>query len=136
VSLPSQDILVAFIDDDLAILEAMVELFDQWGIPLAVGEDAEQVRRELEDLGQHPSLILSDYRLREGRTGIEAIALLRAAFGSDIPAAVLTGDTGADTIAALNASGLAVLHKPFKPAKLRAFLNHLLADKTGTPPPA
>lgn len=129
VSLPMQDALVAFIDDDLTILEAMVEMFDHWGVPLAVGEDADQVRRELEELGQRPSVILSDYRLREGRTGIEAIATLRAAFGEHIPAAVLTGDTGSDTIAALNASGLPVLHKPFKPAKLRAFLTHLLAGQ-------
>ena len=127
LTLPLQDALVVVIDDDLSILEAMVGMFDLWGIPMAAGEDAEQVRRDLEELGQKPSVILSDYRLREGRTGIEAIGLLRATFGDDIPAALLTGDTAPETIAAIDACGLPVLHKPFKPAKLRAFLAHLLA---------
>ena len=38
-----------------------------------------------------------------------------------------------DTIQAIDASGLPVLHKPLKPAKLRAFLSHLLATPPGQP---
>lgn len=79
-------------------------------------------------------LILCDYRLRDGRTGIEAIQILREAFGATIPAALLTGDTATDTIQAIRASGLPVLHKPLKPAKLRAFLSHLLADPASPNP--
>ncbi len=127
-TLPLEKALVAFIDDDESILAAMVEVFDHWDVALAAGEDAEQVRAELQALGRAPDLILCDYRLRDGRTGVEAVAVLRAAFGADIPAALLTGDTATDTIQAIKASQLPVLHKPLKPAKLRAFLSHLLAD--------
>ncbi len=126
--LPLEKALVAFIDDDEAILDAMVQVFDKWNVALAAGEDAEQVRDELRSLGRAPNLILCDYRLRDGRTGIEAIQILREAFGATIPAALLTGDTATDTIQAIRASGLPVLHKPLKPAKLRAFLSHLLTD--------
>ena len=129
-ALPLENALVAFIDDDESILGAMVEVFDHWGVSLAAGEDAEQVRAELEELGRKPDIILCDYRLREGRTGIEAIQILREAFGQNIAAALLTGDTAPDTIQAITASRLAVLHKPLKPAKLRAFLSHLLAGNT------
>ncbi len=132
-ALPLENALVAFIDDDEAILGAMVEVFDHWGIALAVGEDAEQVRAELEELGRKPDIILCDYRLRDGRTGIDAIRTLREAFGQDIAAALLTGDTAPDTIQAINACHLAVLHKPLKPAKLRAFLSHLLAGNKTRP---
>lgn len=131
--LPLEQALVAFIDDDEVILSAMVELFDHWNVALAAGEDAEQVRAELLRLGRAPNLILCDYRLRQGRTGIEAIQLLRNAFGSSIPAALLTGDTASDTIRIIQASGLPVLHKPLKPAKLRAFLSHLLAVQDNRP---
>jgi two-component system, sensor histidine kinase len=131
--LPLEQALVAFIDDDEVILSAMVELFDHWNVALAAGEDAEQVRAELLRLGRAPNLILCDYRLRQGRTGIEAIHLLRNAFGSSIPAALLTGDTASDTIRIIQASGLPVLHKPLKPAKLRAFLSHLLAAQDNRP---
>lgn len=129
-ALPLENALVAFIDDDESILGAMVEVFDHWGVALAAGEDAGQVRAELEELGRKPDIILCDYRLREGRTGIEAIRILREAFGQNIAAALLTGDTAPDTIQAITASRLPVLHKPLKPAKLRAFLSHLLAGHT------
>ena len=87
-------------------------------------------REELRSLGRTPNLILCDFRLRDGRTGIEPIQTLRDAFGAAIPAALLTGDTAPDTIQTIRASGLPVLHKPLKPAKLRAFLSHLLVDPT------
>ena len=127
-ALPLENALVAFVDDDEAILSAMVEIFDHWGVSLAVGESADQVRAELLELGRRPDIILCDYRLRDGLTGIDAIQTLRGTFGENIAAALLTGDTAPDTIQAINASRLPVLHKPLKPAKLRAFLSHLLAD--------
>jgi two-component system, sensor histidine kinase len=133
-SLPLENALVAFIDDDEAILAAMVEVFDHWNVALAAGEDAEQVCAELLALGRAPDLILCDYRLREGHTGVEAVQLLRDTFGSQIPAALLTGDTAAESIQAIQASNLQVLHKPLKPAKLRAFLSHLLAGSSAALP--
>jgi CheY-like chemotaxis protein/anti-sigma regulatory factor (Ser/Thr protein kinase) len=126
--LPLENALVAFIDDDETILAAMVEVFDHWNVALAAGEDAEQVRDELQALGRAPDLILCDYRLRDGHTGIEAVQLLRDAFGAQIPAALLTGDTAPETIQEIQAVDLPVLHKPLKPAKLRAFLSHLLTE--------
>ena len=127
LELPLQNVLVAFIDDDLSILEAMVEVFEHWGIALAAGESGEQVLQELLELGRAPDVILSDYRLAGGHTGIEAIHILRQAFGP-IPAALITGDTATDTIQDIRASGLPLLHKPLKPAKLRSFLSHLMAE--------
>jgi len=123
--LPLAGTLVAFIDDDEQILEAMVQVFEQWGVEMAAGSEVEAVRDELRELGRAPDLILSDYRLRYGRSGIDAVRLLREAFGASIPAALITGDTAPETIQAIDASGLALLHKPLKPAKLRAFLSHL-----------
>ncbi|TCJ14938.1 hybrid sensor histidine kinase/response regulator [Parasulfuritortus cantonensis] len=119
--------LVVLIDDDEAILEAMNLVFEQWGIDLAAGADACEVKQDLLELGRTPDAILSDYRLCQGRTGIEAIAELRAQFGLTIPAALITGDTASTTIQAIDASGLPVLHKPLKPATLRAYLNHMLS---------
>ena len=127
IPIPLEHSLVAFIDDDVSILEAMVEVFEPWGTALAVGETGEQVQRELEELGRNPDIVVSDYRLRDGKTGVDAIATLRAAFGP-IPAALLTGDTDPESIRAIRESGLPVLHKPLKPAKLRAFLAHLLTE--------
>ena len=134
---PLENSLVAFIDDDASILEAMLELFEHWGVSLVVGEDAEQVVRELQELNRRPDIILSDYRLKAGHTGIDAISCVQEAFGlpiPPIPAALITGDTSPQSIQAITQSGFPVLHKPLKPAKLRAFLAHLLASQPGQPP--
>lgn len=120
--------LVVFVDDNEAILEAMALLFDQWGIDLAVGSDATQIRAELREIGRVPQAILSDYRLREGRTGVDAVRELRAAFGPDLPAALITGETAPATMQAVAVSGLPVLYKPLKPPNLRAFVHHLLGE--------
>ncbi len=119
--------LVAFIDDDEAILEAMVELLANWDMDAAAGTEVAQVHDDLTALGRRPDIIISDYRLGGGCTGLEAIAALREAFGADIPGILVTGDTAPETIQTINASGLPVLYKPLKPAKLRAMLAHLLA---------
>ncbi len=128
VSIANQP-MVAFIDDEVRILEAMLALFEQWGIEAATGEDARSVIQDCRQIGRKPDAIISDYRLAEGRTGVEAIAELRAEFGPDIPALLVTGDTAATTLQALDASGLPVLHKPLKPAKLRALLSHMLSQR-------
>lgn len=128
---PLRRALVACIDDDTSILEAMVELLTGWDMEVAAGSDAEQVAQDLMQLGRSPDVILSDYRLTGGRSGFEAIAALRQTFGAHIPAALITGDTAPETLQAIEDSGLPVLHKPLRPAKLRAMLSHLLAGVEG-----
>ncbi len=121
--------LVACIDDDQGILEAMVELLSGWEVEVAAGPDAARVRDDLLALGRAPDLIISDYRLGGGTSGVEAIALLRETFGAQIPAILITGDTAPETIQHIEATGLPVLHKPLKPARLRAMLVHLLKGR-------
>ena len=40
-----------------------------------------------------PELLIVDYRLESGRSGVEAIVALRARFGAVVPAIVVTGST-------------------------------------------
>jgi len=72
-----------------------------------------------------PDLIVSDYRLRGEENGIEVVARLREEFNADIPALIITGDTGPDRLREAQASGLHILHKPLNPAKLRALIASL-----------
>ena len=71
-------------------------------------------------------LIISDYRLSDGKTGIEAIAELRSAFPQSIPAFLVSGDTSLAPLRETLAGGLHLLHKPVDPMTLRAMLNRLL----------
>jgi len=118
--------LIALIDDDELILSAMAALLDEWGMDVAPGNNAETLLEDLISLERMPDAILSDYRLPGPLDGIGVIAFLRHHLDEELPAAVITGDTAPETIAAINASCLTLLHKPIKPARLRAFLNHAI----------
>jgi hypothetical protein len=47
---------------------------------------------------------------------------------------LVTGDTGTGQLQAVRQSGYAVLHKPVRPAKLRALLSQWAAERRATPP--
>jgi CheY-like chemotaxis protein/anti-sigma regulatory factor (Ser/Thr protein kinase) len=69
-------------------------------------------------------LLITDHRLR-GTTGIEVIEAVRR-YGGPVPALVITGDTAPDDIALMAASGLQVLHKPFRADALLAAIMRAL----------
>ncbi len=120
------DALVLLVDDESAILRGMAELFDNWNIDLVTAHSADEAVQWLDSIGRMPDVIVSDYRLPDDTDGIEVIARLRQKFGHDIPAILVTGDTAPDTILRISRAGIPLLHKPLRPAKLRALLTHLI----------
>jgi CheY-like chemotaxis protein len=123
---PPADALVVLIDDESAILRGMAELFDNWNIDLVTAHSAAEAEQWLDSLGRVPDVIVSDYRLPDDTDGIEVIGRLRQKFGRTIPAILVTGDTAPDTILRITRAGFPLLHKPLRPAKLRALLTHLI----------
>ena len=67
-----------------------------------------------------PNGLLVDYHLDHGN-GIEAIAALRSRYG-DLPAILITADRSPAVRDQAREQGIQVLHKPIKPAALRALL--------------
>jgi CheY-like chemotaxis protein len=75
---------------------------------------------------QPPDLIISDYHLSNGKSGIEIIEELRGAFGSPIPAFLISGDINPDRLHEARASGYHLQHKPVDPMMLRAMFSQLV----------
>lgn len=113
---------VLAIDDEPAICQAMVELLECWGCRVLTAESAQEATARLAATGFSPDVVIADYRLREGRSGTEAVAEVRRALGRELPAAIVTGDTAPERLREASASGFVLLHKPVKPALLRAAL--------------
>ncbi len=78
---------------------------------------------------QRPDFIIADLRLRGSETGITAIRMLRNHYGQMIPGVIITGDTLPARLKQVHESGLPILHKPLRPAKLRELLGELIAPK-------
>jgi CheY-like chemotaxis protein len=109
--------LVVVIDDDAFVLEATGGLLRSWGFEVVTAESYCEAMERLARERRRPDLIICDYRLSEGATGVDAIKGLRNAF--EIPALLISGDAAAPpaTLASYN-----LLHKPLNAAKFRAAL--------------
>lgn len=117
---------VALIDDDPLAQAGMRSLLESWGCRVTAADDVNEVVDRLESGVQpDPQLIISDYRLEGSAAGIDAIRTLRDRFGAGLPAVLISGDTGPETLGLAQREGLPLLHKPVRPARLRALLNRL-----------
>ncbi|WP_049621292.1 hybrid sensor histidine kinase/response regulator [Frateuria defendens] len=114
---------VLCLDNDTAILEGMQALLRRWGVDCRVAQDAAQAGREL---SRGPvDMILVDYHLAEGEDGLRAIEQLRQARGELPPVAMITADGSSELKLRARALGYPLLHKPVRPAALRALLSSL-----------
>ena len=111
--------LVVVIDDDPLVLEATGGLLRSWGCLVVCAESYGAALERLFEIGRRPDLIVCDYRLSEGATGLDAIEGLRTAF--EIPALLISGDASLrpaeDAFSSYN-----LLHKPVDAATFRAAL--------------
>ena len=116
-----QGMSVVVIDDEAAVRQGMQAILENWGCEIILAGSAEEALEKLQG-GQQPHVIVVDYRLREGKTGVQAIERLRHELGSAIPALIITGDTDPTRLREAQASGHTLMHKPLQPGKLRAYL--------------
>jgi two-component system, sensor histidine kinase len=112
--------LVVVIDDDALVLEATGGLLRSWGFEVVTAESYGAAVNRLIDMGRRPDLIVCDYRLSEGATGIDAIERLRNAFA--IPALLISGD-GSSPQSNAASGAYQLLHKPVNAATLRALVD-------------
>ena len=111
-----RNVRVLVVDDDEAVRIGTLHLLKDWG---CVGEAAESIEEALALASLHaPDVVISDYRLRDQRTGLEAIAALRSALGQGLPALLITGDTAPDRLREALSSNIPLLHKPVSPDQL------------------
>ena len=114
---------VLLIEDDQAALESMQGLLSSWGLAPQPAANLEQaIIRIKQDV---PKLIICDYRLPQ-TTGVDVVKAIRAQLGEAVLAVLVSGDTAPEAVALMQASGLPVLYKPVRPAKLRALISRLL----------
>lgn len=107
---------VLVVDDDESVRHSMLHLLRDWGCEC---EAVDTVEGALQLAGTWPpGFVISDYRLRNHRTGVEVIAALRELLGQDLPALLITGDTAPQRLREAVGSGLPLLHKPVTPSRL------------------
>lgn len=119
----AEEPIVVVIDDDALVLEGMSGLLHSWGCRVAAFASADSALAGASSWARrHPDLIIADFTLPDGKSGLELIAALQEAFGSKVPAFLVSGDTSPDRLRMVRDSGFHLLHKPVSPMALRAML--------------
>ena len=122
ITLQRQRIVV--VEDEPAVREGLVRLLQAWGATVEAFDDLPSLAQWLAEATlEAPDLLIVDYRLPAGRTGIEALAALRARWPlRRLPAIVVTGSSlgGHDNEAGEHDFHLLI--KPVLPNKLRAMI--------------
>jgi len=113
---------VVIIEDDSLVLSSLEVVVAQWGARVIAAPSAGAAWERLRDGGECPAILLADYRLADGWTGVDAVRWLREKLGAPVPAALISGDTSGDQLEAMRASGLRLISKPVPAAALRAIL--------------
>ena len=122
-----KDCRVLLIEDDIQALEAMQKLLGVWGMQVISARSGDEAAANLAQYNFVPDVVITDYRLRDGETGISAIDLIAPMLGENIPVIFVTGDAIAEVRAALGARFTHLLQKPVAPGKLRVLIRNLLA---------
>ena len=118
--------LVAIVEDDAMVLVALEALLAEWGYEVLSASSGSQAVERITADDRRPDIIVSDYRLRAGEVGTEAIRRIRRACGVHIPGVLLTGETAGTVLRHAADEGLTVVHKPVLPSELDNALHQQL----------
>jgi signal transduction histidine kinase len=145
-----QGTLALLVAGELAGREAMEELLSTWNCEVIAAASGAEMLTKLGGLRRIPDLIIADSRLRGSENGSAVVEMLRNEFNAEVPALLVSGDSGAGLpgaglpapapqaagLGAIDApmvaeprafgDGLPVLHKPINPARLRTLINNLI----------
>jgi PAS domain S-box-containing protein len=118
---------VLVIEDEPAQRMSLSLLLEDWGYRVRSATDLTSALRELDQWGEHPSFVLSDFRLPGGCNGVEAIREIGRHIGRRIPGIILTGDTDPARLREARQSGCILMHKPVNLGSLK----HAVASLSG-----
>ena len=133
-SVDLRDRLVLVIEDDPNARDAMRTLLTSWGCTCRLVATIDEALEAVRNLPKAPDVVLADYRLASGVTGIEAIRAVADLLGApldQIRAIIITGATDLRQINEAPGARYPLLHKPLKAALLRLEIERLLSV-TGT----
>ena len=129
---PAGSGLVILIEDDVNVANAWGLLLEAEGYRVATAASATEAKALLNHVEETPALLISDFHLLDGSTGVEAVSLIRENCGAPIPAFIVSGDTSKVVKDARLLDNCTLMCKPIDTNRLLAAARH--AVSTGDVP--
>jgi PAS domain S-box-containing protein len=124
--------LIILIEDDVHVANAWGHLLEAEGYRVATAASATESRALINHVDEVPALIISDFNLLDGSTGVEAVTEIRDYYDTNIPAFIVTGDTSKVVKDAHPVENSTLMNKPVNTARLLSAAR--IATRTGEVP--
>ncbi|HUO67979.1 MAG TPA: ATP-binding protein [Gammaproteobacteria bacterium] len=118
---------VLIIDDERAVAEATSLLLELEGYQVAVASSEGEALKLA--LVRSPDLIVSDFHLRGGETGVGVVSAVRNRLADTIPVVFVTGDTAKAALADSKIDNAVLLNKPVRADDLIAAVRNGIATR-------
>ena len=130
---------ILLLENDEAVVQAMLELFAQWHCEVRHGSNLEEAENCIAG-DWKPQVIIADQQLDDGDLGTDIISDMRKRLGEScaahttngsisLPAILITADPSDTVRQYTDKHGVELMMKPVKPAQLRALLTHVIAKE-------
>jgi len=129
-SVSLEGLKILMIDDEVAVLEAMTLMLNDWNCHPEPCQNLQQAEALLKQQTFKPDLIISDYRLAKDITGLDVVTRLQQLTDKPTPAIIISGDTDPALLKSIHQQGFYLLHKPIKSAKLKKVFRILLREQS------
>jgi CheY-like chemotaxis protein len=126
---PLRGCSVLLIEDDREVRGRHGAAARRLGCSVHAADSGAQARDQLARLGEGPDIAIADYRLPGEEDGVDVLEAIRRRFPST-GGILVSGDIGAEALRRAQDSGYTLLHKPLRPARLRALMGHLWRART------
>jgi len=120
---------ILLVENDIDVMQAMAALLCQWGCEIRTGQSTEEALNACSPDNWAPDIIVADQHLENHDLGTSTIKLVRSLLGSNLPAVIITANPSKTLTRMALKKDIDVMHKPVKPAELRALLMHLKGDR-------
>ncbi|MCW2286723.1 two-component system CheB/CheR fusion protein [Rhodoblastus acidophilus] len=124
---------VLIVEDDPDLRELLVASLREEGHGVAFAADGPETLELVQRGDFRPDLILADFNLPNGMSGLAVVAAVQDRLHRFVPAIILTGDISAKTLAAVREAGCTLLNKPVKLAEVSAAIERSLAETSPVP---
>jgi two-component system CheB/CheR fusion protein len=119
---------ILVVEDDPDLRELLESFFGDEGYSTVSAHDGPTALALMTREGIRPSLLLADFNLPNGVTGLELAAQVQSRLNRKIPVIILTGDISNATAHHIEAQKFQGLNKPVKLNELTATVRRLLRD--------
>lgn len=117
---PGRRVLV--VDDDPHVRDSLVQWLESRGCRVTACADAAAARAAVDAMPAPPQALITDWRLTGPEDGLALARWMRRHIGTALPVILVTGDALDDARRLAQDQHMVLLHKPVRPAALRAAL--------------